>query len=323
MCLMQWLTVCSWHLKWGALGSIYDHCQVFISGYFISYVHHVVASCYPLCGFHGNAFGCVVHVRPDVQQLGKWSYTTLQYACGFFQVLVCSVCEHSFHGFPGTSVSVYGMECWNLGVCVWYGVLRLHSLWTKVWKTKGRGVYFTSKPFQLQLCISLRNYHKFPKTRPLWTNALPSLQPPSSYIGVFPCVNARPVLSVCLVSFWFSSVVDWVHEHVCTTLLSLRFQATTKVFVAHTGNTSLRRVVSRYTDTASCFSASWLSINTSAADFQWYTFSEAAILSESRDSHRDCWICVCIQDYDERRERAYVRTRRTEYSSKCPLPTFV
>ena len=119
MCLMQWLTVCSWHLKRGALGSIYDHCQVFISGYFISYVHHVVASCYPLCGFHGNAFGCVVHVRPDVQQLGKWSYTTLQYACGFFQVLVCSVCEHSFHGFPGTSVSVYGMEC--LGFIV-YGL---------------------------------------------------------------------------------------------------------------------------------------------------------------------------------------------------------
>ena len=113
-------------------------------------------------------------------------------------------------------------------------------------RQKGRGVYFTSKPFQLQLCISLRNYHKFQKTHLLWTNALPSLQPPSSYIGVFPCVNA-PYWA----SFWFSSVVDWVHKHVCTTLLSLRFQATTKVFVAHTGNTSLSRVVPRYTDTAS------------------------------------------------------------------------
>ena len=36
------------------------------------------------------------------------------------------------------------------------------------------------------------------------------------------------------------------------------------------------------TDDAICFGASWLSINVSAAKFPWYTFSEAAVLSEGR-----------------------------------------
>ena len=47
-------------------------------------------------------------------------------------------------------------------------------------------------------------------------------------------------------SFWFSSVVDWIYKHVCTKLLSPRFLAIAKVFVAHTGNTSLHGVISRY-----------------------------------------------------------------------------
>ena len=47
------------------------------------------------------------------------------------------------------------------------------------------------------------------------------------------------------------------------------------------------------TDDVTCFGVSWLSINASAADFP-YTFSEAAVLSESRSSRRD----RRIQDYE-------------------------
>ena len=43
------------------------------------------------------------------------------------------------------------------------------------------------------------------------------------------------------------------------------------------------------TDDASCFGTSWLSTNASVTDFPQYTFSKAAILSESRGSN-DCRI---------------------------------
>ena len=46
------------------------------------------------------------------------------------------------------------------------------------------------------------------------------------------------------------------------------------------------------TGNASFFDDSRLSINTSAADFPWYTFSEVAILSESQNSDRVIALCV-------------------------------
>ena len=61
-------------------------------------------------------------------------------------------------------------------------------------------------------------------------------------------------------------------------------------------------------DDASCFSASWPSISASTADFPWYMFSEAAILSESRGSHCDCRICAYSR-LRERREGAYARDK--------------
>ena len=64
--------------------------------------------------------------------------------------------------------------------------------------------------------------------------------------------------------------------------------ATAKVFAAHTGNVNLHEVVLVTTNDASCFDASWLSFNLSAADFLQYMFIEAAVYPESRGSHCDC-----------------------------------
>ena len=99
-------------------------------------------------------------------------------------------------------------------------------------------------------------------------------QPLPSHLFV-PCpavVDVSRLLSVfweCLVRFWFCSITDWICKHdVHTKLLSPRFLATAKVFVGRTGNANLRGVIPPVTtDNASCFGASWLSINAITANF--------------------------------------------------------
>ena len=158
-----------------------------------------------------------------------------------------------------------------------------------------------------QIILNSRKYAPFEKTPSL-------LLTPKFLHRFFPHVNTPYRAS----SGNFHSVVDWVHEYINTKLLSPCFLATAKFFVARTGNACLHESSPLTTDEASCFGASWLSINASAADFPYYNFSEATVLSEGHTRHRDCWIhvysglcgmegeCVCM--------------RRTEYLSKWTLP---
>ena len=134
-------------------------------------------------------------------------------------------------------------------------------------------------------------YRKFPKIRPLWTNALPLFNFQVLYIGIFtPCKAS--VFRECLVSFWCTSVIDWVCKDVRTTLLSRRFWATAiRFLLLALGTRDLAWSCPLITtDDASSLGASWLSINASTADFPQYTFSKATVLAESRDSHHDCRI---------------------------------
>ena len=69
-----------------------------------------------------------------------------------------------------------------------------------------------------------------------------------------------------LVSFWFNFAVDCVLVNTYKKkLLYPHLLATMKASVAQTGNASLQEV-SRHHDDASCFDASWLSINKSITD---------------------------------------------------------
>ena len=74
------------------------------------------------------------------------------------------------------------------------------------------------------------------------------------------------------------------------------------------------------TDDASCFGASRLSINASAADFP---FSEPAVLPEIRGSRHNCRVSMRIQDYkyEERREGAYARGK-LNIQANAPSPLF-
>ena len=102
-------------------------------------------------------------------------------------------------------------------------------------------------------------------------------------------------------SFWSGNVGKFgpIDPKYCTISFQ-KYAPFTKVFVACTGNANLCRVTPCYHDDASCFDASWLSFNTSATDFLYYTLIKVAIYSESHGSWRLC---------EERRGGAYVRDK--------------
>ena len=145
-----------------------------------------------------------------------------------------------------------------------------------------------------QIILNFRKYAPLEKTPSL-------LLTPKFLHRFFPHVNTPYRAS----SGNFHSVVDWVHEYINTKLLSPCFLATAKFFVARTGNACLHESSPLTTDEASCFGASWLSINASAADFPYYNFSEATVLQKATP---DIVIVefTCIQDYAEWRESVYV-----------------
>ena len=110
-------------------------------------------------------------------------------------------------------------------------------------------------------------YRKLPKIGPPSSKRPPTSSTPKFLHRYFPMCKC-PVSSVfweCLVRFWFrSSSIKFVNaytQNYCHLVSSppLRF------FGAYVGNTGSSLVT---TDNVSCFSASWLSINTSATGFQ-------------------------------------------------------
>ena len=60
---------------------------------------------------------------------------------------------------------------------------------------------------------------------------------------------------------------------------------------------SLHGVSPFTTYNASCFDASRLSINTSAADFPEYTFNKAAIFQKTCSGHHDCQLLTKLRLY--------------------------
>ena len=119
----------------------------------------------------------------------------------------------------------------------------------------------------------------------------------------------KHLLGMLLVSFWYSSIINnCIQKYVHTKLLRLHSLADAKVFVAHTGNTTLHRVVPCHHWCASCFKPSRISINTSAAGFlsaKLPFFQETAA------------VVAHIKDHEKWREG-----RMHEYLGKRPLPTF-
>ena len=89
----------------------------------------------------------------------------------------------------------------------------------------------------LFITASSRKYIPFEQTpAPLFT--------PKFLYRYFSYVNTSYWASsgTALVSFWFRSVINWVCKHVHTELLLPHLLGTTKVFVARSGNASLRGV---------------------------------------------------------------------------------
>ena len=68
-------------------------------------------------------------------------------------------------------------------------------------------------------------YCKFPKIRPLGTNALPLFNPKflHRYFTHVIMPRIERLMGMLLVSFWFSSIFDCVHKHVHTKFLIALF----------------------------------------------------------------------------------------------------
>ena len=112
----------------------------------------------------------------------------------------------------------------------------------------------------------------------------------------------------CLGNFWFSSIVDWIRKHVHTKLLS-------PLFVDHTGNTSLLRVVL-------CYHRRCKLLRSLLAYYEgkchWFP-----VVHIQRSCRATAVVMivkfVCFQDYEEWREGAYARDELNTWAN-APSP---
>ena len=110
-------------------------------------------------------------------------------------------------------------------------------------------------------------------------------------------------MGMFLVSFWFSlSSIAFVNTYTLN-YYSLVCWPPARLLLVTLGMQTYAGSSPVTTDDASCFDASQLSINTSAAGK--YTFSKVALLTESCSSHHDIIGLVRIEDCEERRGRMH------------------